>query len=310
MHPPGMNNHLKTLKNCLSIPLTTLLVILGLFLKNAGAQTWLGDDFHTNFRFGRYLLKNEQYNDLLFLTSAMRNATISYKQEAKLSFLAGKAHFELQNFNESGHYFYQSTDLTDTGLSQRVFLGTYALAKSGELAKAESLLSAYHPAKKFRKQYRLYNHLNITLLDRDFQLFDSLKPQYQQGLNTSLDQFYQDLGGYKSALLDIQKKKPWKGAALSALVPGLGKVYAGRPKSGLSNFIQLSILGVQTYEGYRKKGFGDPHFYIFGALFTVFYAGNIWGSAESVKKANHEQYQKIDQQLLKDMRYLNDRFVE
>ena len=273
------------------------------------SQNWLGGNFRSNLSFGQYLLKTEQHRDFLYLNKTMRKSGLKKDEREQLNFLTGKAHFELGNFKQAGHFFLQSEEITDTGLSQKTFLGAYSLAKVKAFNKADRLLSEYQAEKPFHSQYRHYFRTGAALLGRNYTLYDSLFPVYEEG-HPPLDKFHEDLKTYKASLSKVKDKAPWKGAVLSGLVPGLGKVYAGRPKSGLSAFIQLGFLGVQTYEGYSQKGFQDPHFYIFGSLFTIFYVGNIWGSAQSVKKEKHEQYRKIDRELLKDMRDLNDRFVE
>jgi hypothetical protein len=51
----------------------------------------------------------------------------------------------------------------------------------------------------------------------------------------------------------------------------------------------------------RKDGVSSPRFIIYGSLFSLFYIGNIWGSALSVKIKRQEFNEKIDEQILFDM---------
>jgi hypothetical protein len=85
-----------------------------------------------------------------------------------------------------------------------------------------------------------------------------------------------------------QSKKPWAAAALSAAVPGLGKMYAGRKRSSVFTFLSQLTYGVQSYESIKKLGVSHP-FSIFSlSLFGVFYAANIYGSYQDVRKVKKE----------------------
>jgi hypothetical protein len=86
-----------------------------------------------------------------------------------------------------------------------------------------------------------------------------------------------------------QSKKPWVAGALSAAVPGLGKLYAGRKKSFYFTLLAHVAYGAQSYECVRKLGISHP-FSIFSiSLFSVFYAANIYGSYQDVKKVKKER---------------------
>lgn len=93
-----------------------------------------------------------------------------------------------------------------------------------------------------------------------------------------------DFARYKRS----QSKKPWAAAALSAAVPGLGKMYAGRKRSFYFTFFSQLTYGVQSYESIKKLGVSHP-FSIFSlSLFGVFYAANIYGSYQDVRKVKKE----------------------
>ncbi len=74
-------------------------------------------------------------------------------------------------------------------------------------------------------------------------------------------------------------RSPWIAAALSALLPGAGKIYTGFISDGLTAlainglFVYLSMTNFNA--GHKTRG------YIFGGAFALFYAGNVYGSAAS-----------------------------
>lgn len=97
------------------------------------------------------------------------------------------------------------------------------------------------------------------------------------------------------ALLDIYKeryegrgKSPALAAAASALVPGLGKVYAGELSEGVAAFMTVAPLAAITAENWVKYGIKDWKTILFGTLGAVFYIGNIYGSYVSVSIHNND----------------------
>lgn len=85
------------------------------------------------------------------------------------------------------------------------------------------------------------------------------------------------------------KKSPLLAGFLSAVVPGTGKMYAGRFGEGVSAFLTVGTLGAITGEQWYKHGFKDWRTLVAGSLCAVFYLGNIYGSYMSVSIENDER---------------------
>ncbi len=88
-------------------------------------------------------------------------------------------------------------------------------------------------------------------------------------------------GIYDSRYLSKQKS-PALAAGLSAVVPGLGKIYSGRKDEGIAAFMTVGVLAGFTAECWIKKGPTDWRTIVFGTLGSLFYLGNIYGSYVSV----------------------------
>lgn len=88
---------------------------------------------------------------------------------------------------------------------------------------------------------------------------------------------------------DGQRKKAWFAGLASAVIPGSGKIYAGRVGEGVSAFLTVGTLGVITAEQWKKHGIGDWRTLLAGSLCTFFYIGNIYGSYLSVSIENDER---------------------
>lgn len=85
---------------------------------------------------------------------------------------------------------------------------------------------------------------------------------------------------------DLQKsynKKPIVAAGLSALIPGLGKWYIGKPKVFLLNFLAHFAYASQSYEAIRRLDFKANYTYFILGFGSVFYISNIYGSYNDAK---------------------------
>jgi len=95
------------------------------------------------------------------------------------------------------------------------------------------------------------------------------------------------------------KKSPIKAALLSAVVPGLGKFYAGKKGASVASFATTTALGLMVVESYyRTKNIKSPQVITFGTLFTFFYVGNIFGSYFSVQQQIKSSNGKLNNEIL------------
>ncbi len=97
---------------------------------------------------------------------------------------------------------------------------------------------------------------------------------------------------YQSILLRAENqehKSPALAAALSAGIPGLGKVYTEDWKDGAVAFVIVGTTALQSYWGFREKGTRSVYGWIFGGLALGYYTGNIYGSYKSANRFNHRQ---------------------
>lgn len=98
--------------------------------------------------------------------------------------------------------------------------------------------------------------------------------------NYNFQQLRQELNSYKSDGL----KSPSGAAVMSALLPGLGQIYSGRPADGLISLLTVAATAAGGYYIRRTDyhGYSYPLFF-FSALF---YGGNIYGAYNSAVEAN------------------------
>lgn len=127
-----------------------------------------------------------------------------------------------------------------------------------------------------------------------------------------LDSLIQDSGFWyadtrqhiKNVLLPLvakRERKAWKAGVLSALIPGAGKWYGGRPYDGLATFLQTTAIGAIAAEGYWNAGVESVRFIVGASVYAVFYAGNIFGSINAVKVKQEQNKKRIQDEAVHHM---------
>jgi len=81
-------------------------------------------------------------------------------------------------------------------------------------------------------------------------------------------------------------KNPALALGLSALVPGLGKVYTKDWKDGLISLLFVATNAWQAYRGFSENGVGSVYGWIFGSMAVGFYGSNLYGSWKSAADYN------------------------
>ena len=104
---------------------------------------------------------------------------------------------------------------------------------------------------------------------------------------------------------NLPKKNSFVSGMFSAVIPGAGKCYCGRPMDGLHSFVTTGITTWQAYEGFKADGIHSVKGWIFGVLGGLFYLGNIYGSVVAADIYNEEQEIMFK---LSVKKYLNENF--
>lgn len=99
------------------------------------------------------------------------------------------------------------------------------------------------------------------------------------------------LPGYKLP----HRKLPFIAGLLSAVVPGLGRIYDGRWADGLMAFTLIASSGLAAYHYNQKDNRGAEAFY--GGLTAAFYLGDIYGSAMGAEIYNRRERERAADEL-------------
>jgi len=94
--------------------------------------------------------------------------------------------------------------------------------------------------------------------------------------------------------VDPKRKSPLFAGILSAIVPGLGRVYTGEYGDAAASLLLTGIFGYLAYsnfkDGYMQRGF------VFSLITAFFQGGNIYGSVVSASLYNQNQIEKREKE--------------
>lgn len=116
------------------------------------------------------------------------------------------------------------------------------------------------------------------------QVLISIDPRSIYSLNAKENQKHISLG------VAFKPKKPWVAGVLG-IIPGAGYLYSNHPSSAFSSLVFNGLLAFAAYSSFQSGNTG------IGVLSSIigfgFYAGNIKGSVNSVKRYNQINQEKI-----------------
>ncbi|MBN1949802.1 MAG: hypothetical protein JW801_01275 [Bacteroidales bacterium] len=137
---------------------------------------------------------------------------------------------------------------------------------------------------------------NIRLMLDDYPMDEGFKnnldltmrlisyPEYSLNLDgLQQDLLNKDLLDLYNEAFNLRHKNRFLAASLSAVVPGLGKVYAGKWKDAIFSVLFISGTGYQAYRAFKEHGIESVYGWIMGSLSFGFYIGNIYGSAKAAR---------------------------
>lgn len=124
------------------------------------------------------------------------------------------------------------------------------------------------------------NYLKQKRWDDSWVLFSSIIVQDKDLRDSS-----SRLKRYAQEGKTLSRKSPILAGLLSSILPGAGKVYAGRSKDGLFSLLAVGITAWLSYDSLREDK-DSTRGVIFGTMSGLFYGGNIYGSSIAAKAYN------------------------
>lgn len=253
------------------------------------------------------------------------------------SFAEAQNIYDLKNSREYANYLYSSHEyelaareferivfLDSSNIKARLLL-IKSFRKAGKTDKAITRTTKFFPSaesmpEKFageyskllinNKQYRackdfINTNTQLPAEDKKFFLATSqmFRADWQQANNTlkadsgNYTPSYDRLLQLSNKAMNMQYKKPWLSIGLSAIIPGMGKVYSGYWKDGLVSLLFVGLSGWQAYRGFDQNGVKSAYGWIYGGISLGFYLGNLFGSGKAANKYNYKQNREIFDQV-------------
>ncbi len=107
----------------------------------------------------------------------------------------------------------------------------------------------------------------------------------------------EDMGGklkrYSLEGCELTYRSPALGGIMSTIIPGSGKIYAGRLMDGFQAFSVVAAPAYNAYYHFSKNGPGSVQAWIWTAVASWFYLSDIYGSVKAVREYNDLQKLKI-----------------
>ena len=253
-----------------------LLFIAGLYSK---AQSQFDYTFYKNL-----INQKEQDLALLYLNNSLPINNLIQKDS--ILYLKGIQFYERKQFDSSVFYLQKisnsSPTFTHAKLVQTIALG---YTNQPELTISENLNTVSNSDSVIKKIKILLLASN-AIIHKNYSSYDSLIAQINDSLyiynslQTTLNKW-----SYKRSQ---KMKSGFVAGMFSAIIPGLGKVYAGKGFDGLSTFFTHVPLAFILNESIQNSGVNSGRFITFASITSLFYIGNILTSYHDVKISRKE----------------------
>lgn len=294
-------------------------LFLGLFAVLLGLSASAQDttfSLSRDYAFANHLANQGNHNDAIYVLNKAHKPGLSQAQKDSIDYLIGFYHYEVKQLDMSLQHFAKVTETSSFYVKSR-FLGAFDYAFTNRPKEATAFLDASKLPVNDDKLAQLKNFelAGLALLRRDYDEFDTLASQFTED-HYAFAKEQENLLKLREKLNTMKRKSPFLGGLMSAIIPGSGKMYAGKWGEGMGALSIVAALGLATWESTVKdkrnnilirEGILDEkegistQTYIFGTLFTIFYIGNIYGSVFTVKIKHNEQMQDVNNQILFDL---------
>lgn len=278
--------------------LVLLLAVSLLGSYEAKAQQ-LYNRFTQDLRFGKYLHDKEMYKQADWVLAQIPGRQLLPQQKDSLYYWQGWNAYTAKKLSDASRYLMMVSD-TAVWAQKSHFFGAYCMAYERDTA-AYCTAQQIQVKDSVEKEMQYFQLAGIQLLQRKTKAYDSLHRHFtyssyiMEAEERKLDEYYDKIKHHQ------KRKSPLLAGIYSAIIPGAGKIYAGKKKQGIGAFFPVAMFAGLTYEAYSKGGVKSARFITYGTLFSLFYAGNIWGSVVAVKIKQRELNNYYDNQILFNM---------
>ncbi|MFO8053583.1 MAG: hypothetical protein R6U19_00275 [Bacteroidales bacterium] len=249
--------------------------------------------------FIHHLLRMDEYEQAHMEIDRLDLRLLDEKWQDSLIFLKGWTAYWQKELDTAIEYLLKS-DTSDHFYEQSRFYAAICASNKGAYQQSDSILAGAVLQKPLHQELVIFQKAGNALLRNELKKYDSLKTGFSDHFY-ALQEPQTEMNALAGEIEAFKPRSKFLAAALSAIIPGLGKIYAGKTGEGVSAFLITGMLGGLTAENLVKDGVKDWKTILAGSIFTTYYIGNIWGSYFAVQMKREEFYGQIQQQLLINM---------
>jgi TM2 domain-containing membrane protein YozV len=255
---------------------------------SATAQESMGNDYE-ELNFIIHLANNNLFKEAEKEKSkAFRRANLNPLFTDSVNFALGQAYYGNHQYQMAKWYFKQISEKPFFYYKAKYLAGLIEaenMQVDSSLAIFSSIEISSNPDLNELQTFEL---AGVNLLKGNFSYFDSVV-RNEKFKHPMLVEEFTALKNIYVAQKSRKTKSAFLAGSLSAVIPGLGKVYVGNNAQGFASFLTCGLMAGITIENYLRLGGLHPQTILFGGLFGLFYVGNIWGSALSVQIIKKEK---------------------
>lgn len=265
-----------------------LIVVLFFFISNTYAQdifSLKNSKKYANYLYkaNNFTLAAEEYERILFLDSFN-------KSDIKLKLI--RSYRFSENYNTGIARIESMYFSLDSLSNEMAYEYSKLLILNNNLPKAKFFLVSNT---SLIKEKKLFFDLTTAMYENDYASANEM-------LKEAGDIDYAPIKQYNTILQDalsLKYKSPGLSLAMSAIAPGLGKVYCGYWKDGLVSLFMTGMSVYQAYRGFDQNGNKSAYAWIYTGMSAGFYIGNLYGSYKAANKYNfnkkHQIYHSVEE---------------
>jgi len=270
-------------KLLMSLRCIVLSISIGLFFL---PQTIFAQSIDT-IKFSEHLKKNNLFQEQIVFNKKLQkthSTNLLYKDSMSIELALLYHQLKLADSSKKALSVISSQSIYSNRFNQ-LYVDLLIVNKSYNVAETTLKNSAI---KYSISQFKMDSELALKMLNRNLSKTDTMYNLF------TVSPFMFDI---QQRYVSYKHRSPALAGIYSAVVPGLGKWYAGYKYQALSAFVSTVLLGGQALESYLRAGIKSPRFIITASLFSIFYTGNIIGSITAVKKKKKDFYKQLDYEI-------------
>lgn len=251
-----------------------------------------------DYDFGLYLLGGGHHRDALTLAQMpLREEEYTPAALDSLWHLKGWTYYSLREPSLAADCFARVAAPSPL-YAKSAFYGSVCLLEQGRIDGAEEVLGRFAatPQAEHYGELLALQRGGIELLKGDVEAYRTYQRDFSYA-DFALAEQQAELD--RVAATAARQLSPWVAGALSAVVPGLGRIYAGDVGQGIASFLLVGAMVGLTAESWHKAG--TPKNWrtvLYGSVGSLLYVSEIFGSAASVRVYYQNFYESRNQAVM------------